>query len=102
MRKLESLAEGTLADVWYPFTQHAGLRAEDVTVIDARYSEEMLVFKPGSGQEQHARIEAQYDACASWWTQVRSNLLNLHAWEAEDSVQYVIGCIELVISLNMK
>ena len=68
--KLSTLAEKTLADVWYPFTQHSGLEPKDVTVIDARSSEDMLVFKPGGSQNFSPRIELQYDACASWWTQV--------------------------------
>ena len=68
--KLSNLVERTLTDVWYPFTQHSGLQPEDVTAIDARSSEEMLVFKPSHGQDHSTRIEAQYDACASWWTQV--------------------------------
>lgn len=73
MSQLISLAERTLTDVWYPFTQHSGLLPEDVTVIDARSGEDMLVFKPGDKQGLDSRIEAQYDACASWWTQVSYN-----------------------------
>ena len=62
-----------MTDVWYPFTQHSGLSPEDVTVIDARSGEDMLVFKPGDEQGLDSRLEAQYDACASWWTQVFYN-----------------------------
>ena len=66
---LRGLAQQTLQHVWYPFTQHTGLRAEDVTTIDARSGEHMLVFKgaPAPGGSEH--IEQHFDACASWWTQ---------------------------------
>lgn len=63
VEKLKELASQTLQCVWYPFTQHKGLNPTDITVIDARSGEDMLVVK-GNG------IEPNFDACASWWTQV--------------------------------
>ena len=46
----------------------------DVTVIDSRCGEDFLVYQPPQGLgpgAAGAAIAAQFDACASWWTQVR-------------------------------
>ena len=71
---LRGLAQQTLQHVWYPFTQHTGLRAEDITTIDARSGEHMLVFRGGQARGGLEHIEPRFDACASWWTQVRPSL----------------------------
>ena len=71
---LRGLAQQTLQHVWYPFTQHTGLRAEDITTIDARSGEHMLVFKGGQAPGGSEHIEPHFDACASWWTQACPSL----------------------------
>ncbi len=40
----------------------------DVTVIDSRCGEDFAVFQRGEGGAD--AIAQQFDACASWWTQV--------------------------------
>ena len=82
-----ALAQTATERVWYPFTQHDGLSAEDITTVDARSGEHFRVFKQDHGSSSAAvaegvgqvvqvhrasgpRIEPHYDACASWWTQV--------------------------------
>lgn len=72
MSVLKQLAGRTLQQVWYPFTQHRGLQERDITVIDARAGDELLVFKEAGANGAADRIEPQFDACASWWTQVKS------------------------------
>jgi len=41
-----------------------------VTVVDARAGENLLVYKDDPSQGVGKRAESQFDACASWWTQV--------------------------------
>ena len=39
----------------------------DVTVIDSRCGEDFAVFRRRDGADA---VVPQFDACASWWTQV--------------------------------
>lgn len=56
---------------WWPFTQHSTVLKDSVTVIDSRCGESFAVFQPNQEGEYAARLQMQYDACASWWTQVQ-------------------------------
>ena len=47
----------------------------DVTVIDSRCGEDFAVFQRREGA---IAIVPQFDACASWWTQVTSEN---HVWQ---------------------
>ena len=55
---------------WWPFTQHLIVPQDSVTVIDSRCGESFAVYQPGNKRDTAAHLEMQYDACASWWTQV--------------------------------
>ena len=63
-------------NLWWPFTQHSTVLKDSVTVIDSRCGEEFAVYQPGTATQSVPRLQMQYDACASWWTQVKS-VLNL-------------------------
>ena len=69
-------------NLWWPFTQHATVLKDNVTVIDYRCGEHLAVYQPGSAadSQQQPKLQMQYDACASWWTQARiySFLLGLN------------------------
>jgi hypothetical protein len=59
--------------LWWPFTQHANISNDLVTVIDSRCGDDFAVFQPPravAGGALSGTIQAQFDACASWWTQV--------------------------------
>ncbi|BFI25775.1 bifunctional dethiobiotin synthetase / adenosylmethionine---8-amino-7-oxononanoate aminotransferase [Marchantia polymorpha subsp. ruderalis] len=51
--------------LWWPFTQHTMVPTGEITLIDSRCGENFSVFKSTDGD----RLESQFDACASWWTQ---------------------------------
>ena len=70
------------AKLWWPFTQHDDVRDADVTVVDGRSGDALLVHD--AEQVRHAslcitampahaiaqaRIVPLFDACSSWWTQ---------------------------------
>lgn len=57
-------------NLWWPFTQHATVLKDNVTVIDSRCGEQFAVYQPGTATQSAPRLQMQYDACASWWTQV--------------------------------
>lgn len=67
--KLEHAKEAAKAKLWWPFTQHTNVQQDDVTVIDARCGEQYAVYQKAK-DTQKAELQLQYDACASWWTQV--------------------------------
>ena len=70
------------AKLWWPFTQHDDVRDADVTVVDGRSGDALLVHNAAEvrlhalgGVARRSRIHAQasitplFDACSSWWTQ---------------------------------
>ena len=68
---LNKAASSAQKNLWWPFTQHATVLKDRVTVIDSRCGEQFAVYQPGTAPESPARLQMQYDACASWWTQVK-------------------------------
>jgi dethiobiotin synthetase/adenosylmethionine--8-amino-7-oxononanoate aminotransferase len=60
--------------LWWPFTQHGTVAGDEaVTVIDSRAGERFAVWRPQQGAAggwRGSEMQLQYDACASWWTQV--------------------------------
>lgn len=68
--------------LWWPFTQHSSLSGDDaVTVIDSRAGESFAVWRPqqrAAGGWRGSEVQLQYDACASWWTQVGRGLVMAH------------------------
>ncbi|KAL3138910.1 hypothetical protein ABBQ32_005731 [Trebouxia sp. C0010 RCD-2024] len=66
---LNDAASSAKKNLWWPFTQHSTVLKDSVTVIDSRCGEQFAVYQPGKEPESSARLQMQYDACASWWTQ---------------------------------
>jgi dethiobiotin synthetase/adenosylmethionine--8-amino-7-oxononanoate aminotransferase len=64
VRDLVRAPERALRTLWWPFTQHSGVRAGDVTVIDARHGDALLVHDTAA-----QALTPLVDACSSWWTQ---------------------------------
>lgn len=77
--------------LWWPFTQHRSLDSQNISVIDARSGENFVVFADASDAPKVStpelqspampRLRQQYDACASWWTQVGTKLLCKSMWK---------------------
>lgn len=70
------------AKLWWPFTQHDDVRDADVTVVDGRSGDALLVHNPEEVRvcvsatptmpayaTAQASIIPLFDACSSWWTQ---------------------------------
>ena len=59
-----------LSPSWNPFPLLIQVRTDDdVMVIDSRCGEDFAVYRP-PGENGSSAIAPQFDACASWWTQV--------------------------------
>lgn len=70
--RLGSMSSEARRLLWWPFTQHANISNDLVTVIDSRCGDDFAVFQPPravAGGALSGTIQAQFDACASWWTQ---------------------------------
>ncbi|KAJ3760442.1 pyridoxal phosphate-dependent transferase [Lentinula raphanica] len=61
---LESMAERTKENVWWPFVQHAS--GGNVIVIDSAFGDFFNVLGPSS---LNTVLHPQFDSSASWWTQ---------------------------------
>ena len=61
---MERYPEEALQSFWYPFAQHKGLSADQVTLIDSREGDSFSVY-----DRSKASFEPKFDSCASWWTQ---------------------------------
>eukprot|EP00808_Paulinella_micropora_P006307 g38049.t1 len=62
LRALNGLAGRASECIWWPFTQHTGLRAP--MVVDSAYADHYSIY------EQEAQsVRARVDAPSSWWTQ---------------------------------
>ena len=95
-----------LRSLWYPFTQHAATREEDLLVVDSRCGEDLLVSQ-GPGES----LEPRFDASASWWTQGPSADLQMalaqvaghatgrygHVIHPETATEAVVGCAEKLL-----
>lgn len=68
LRELESMASRAHRSLWYPFTQHSGLEAQALTVIDSAKGDHFQVFQP-DGDASSAVLGPVFDGSASWWTQ---------------------------------
>ncbi|RAL08372.1 adenosylmethionine-8-amino-7-oxononanoate aminotransferase [Aspergillus homomorphus CBS 101889] len=68
--RLDAMAEKAERVIWYPFTQHLGLKAGDITVVDSAcgdFFQSRSSRKDGDGDT--AGLRATFDGSASWWTQ---------------------------------
>jgi len=104
----QELPKRALRSLWYPFTQHSTTCEEDLTVIDSRCGEELIV-STGPG----VALEPRFDACASWWTQGPSAGLQMelaqvagyatgrfgHLLHPETASEPVVACAEKLLQV---
>ena len=63
--RLESMAGRAYDMIWYPFTQHHDITAEDITVIDSAYGDYFQTYQRNNSE----KLRPAFDGSASWWTQ---------------------------------
>jgi dethiobiotin synthetase/adenosylmethionine--8-amino-7-oxononanoate aminotransferase len=68
VERLEEMADRARDLIWYPFTQHQGMKAKDITVIDSAHDDYFQTFGRGQSQSQ-SELRPTFDGSASWWTQ---------------------------------
>ncbi|KAL4738574.1 pyridoxal phosphate-dependent transferase [Aspergillus similis] len=66
---LEEMASRAQKTIWYPFTQHHGMGAKDITPIDSAYDDFFQTYVAADSSTQQGRLQATFDGSASWWTQ---------------------------------
>lgn len=66
LQRLETMADRAHELIWYPFTQHQGMTAKDIGVIDSAYDDDFQIYSPVRGSSQ---LQSAFDGSASWWTQ---------------------------------
>ncbi|KAB8260870.1 pyridoxal phosphate-dependent transferase [Aspergillus pseudonomiae] len=67
--RLESMASRAHDTIWYPFTQHHGMEAKDITPIDSAYDDYFQTFVDSDKSHHESKLRATFDGSASWWTQ---------------------------------
>lgn len=97
--------------LWWPFTQHSLVPEQSITLIDSRYGENFAVHKVQSEKYAKDCIVQQFDACASWWTQGPSAILQAelarevgytagrfgHVMYPENVYEPALNCAELLL-----
>ncbi|KAJ0425274.1 pyridoxal phosphate-dependent transferase [Aspergillus carlsbadensis] len=66
---LEEMASRAQKTIWYPFTQHHGMVAKDITPIDSAYDDFFQTYNSSGTSDQRSGLQATFDGSASWWTQ---------------------------------
>jgi dethiobiotin synthetase/adenosylmethionine--8-amino-7-oxononanoate aminotransferase len=66
---LDEMASRAQKTIWYPFTQHHGMAAKDITPIDSAYDDFFQTYVTADRSAQQGRLQATFDGSASWWTQ---------------------------------
>lgn len=69
IERLEEMAERAQDLIWYPFTQHQGMSAKDITVIDSAHDDYFQTFGAGNSGKPESELRPTFDGSASWWTQ---------------------------------
>lgn len=73
IERLESMASTAHKHIWYPFTQHQGLKSNSLNVIDSAYGDyfqtQNVSSKLSSLTGQDNILQSTVDGSASWWTQ---------------------------------
>lgn len=69
IERLEEMNERAQDLIWYPFTQHQGMKAKDITVIDSAYDDYFQTFGFGEPAKSEGELRPTFDGSASWWTQ---------------------------------
>jgi dethiobiotin synthetase/adenosylmethionine--8-amino-7-oxononanoate aminotransferase len=66
---LEEMASRAQKTIWYPFTQHHGMAAKDITPIDSAYDDFFQTYTSSETPNKQSGLQATFDGSASWWTQ---------------------------------
>ncbi|KAJ5123112.1 hypothetical protein N7448_009209 [Penicillium atrosanguineum] len=69
IERLEEMANRAQDLIWYPFTQHQGMSAKDITVIDSAHDDYFQTFNSGASTKPDSELRPTFDGSASWWTQ---------------------------------
>ncbi|KAJ5090998.1 hypothetical protein N7532_009682 [Penicillium argentinense] len=69
LTRLEEMADRAQDLIWYPFTQHQGMKPKDITVIDSAHDDYFQTFDAGQTEQQGGALRPTFDGSASWWTQ---------------------------------
>jgi len=69
IERLEEMASRAHDLIWYPFTQHHGMSAKDITVIDSAHDDYFQTFGSNSSTKPDSELRPTFDGSASWWTQ---------------------------------
>ncbi|KAJ5203846.1 uncharacterized protein N7498_004725 [Penicillium cinerascens] len=69
IERLDEMADRAHDLIWYPFTQHQGMSAKDITVIDSAHDDYFQTFKSSSSTKPDSELRPTFDGSASWWTQ---------------------------------
>jgi dethiobiotin synthetase/adenosylmethionine--8-amino-7-oxononanoate aminotransferase len=69
IERLEEMANRAQDLIWYPFTQHQGMSAKDITVIDSAHDDYFQTFGSSSSMKPDSELRPTFDGSASWWTQ---------------------------------
>lgn len=69
VQRLEEMADRAQEMIWYPFTQHQGMKARDITVIDSAHDDYFQTFDPSTSKDTPSELRPTFDGSASWWTQ---------------------------------
>jgi dethiobiotin synthetase/adenosylmethionine--8-amino-7-oxononanoate aminotransferase len=69
IERLEEMGDRARDLIWYPFTQHQGMRAKDITVIDSAHDDFFQTFGSDVSKNSQSELQPTFDGSASWWTQ---------------------------------
>lgn len=69
IQRLEEMADRARDLIWYPFTQHQGMAAKDITVIDSAHDDYFQTFRTERTGKDSGELCPTFDGSASWWTQ---------------------------------
>ncbi|KAJ5484873.1 hypothetical protein N7539_004861 [Penicillium diatomitis] len=72
VERIERLAEMSSRAqdlIWYPFTQHHGMRPKDITVIDSAHDDFFQTYGTSPVDAAASALRPTFDGSASWWTQ---------------------------------
>ncbi|KAJ5566767.1 hypothetical protein N7535_006073 [Penicillium sp. DV-2018c] len=69
VERLEEMADRAHDLIWYPFTQHQGMTAKDITVIDSAHDDYFQTLNANKSEKAEGELRPTFDGSASWWTQ---------------------------------
>lgn len=67
LARLERMASKAHSTIWYPFTQHEHLPANEIMTIDSAFGDYFQTYNQKA--QDNGALQASFDGSASWWTQ---------------------------------